>query len=176
MRLLRAVSLAAFVAATVLAASGPALAQRSGVYKNHYGIYTTPRRGAALPWQQPGAATAPTRPAADTSRSSSSSSRSRLPWLESVAAAPATGLVHVPTGLVPVPTGQTWSTYPYVYPYGWGSPVYVSPGWGGTPYGYAGGVRVTWGYGPRVGSGFIFSTRRGLAAYSSGRFGFSVRW
>ncbi|MBL7140067.1 MAG: hypothetical protein ISS74_04085 [Planctomycetes bacterium] len=178
MRVLRAVFIATAVAAIVIlaAASGPALAQRSGIYKNHYGVYTSPRQGSALPWQQPGVVTAQPRPATDTSRSSSSSSRSRLPWQPPATAAAPTGLVHVPTGLVPVPTGHTWSTYPYVYPYGWRWPVYVSPGWGGPMYGHVGGVRVAWGYGPQFGKGFIFSTRFGLAAYSSGRSGFSVRW
>jgi len=181
MRVLRAVVIAVAVAAVLLAAGAPVLAQRVGIYKNHYGIYTSRPRRTVLPWQQPGAVSAPAPPAARPARSRpATGSSSPLPWkrsTQSARPAAATGLVKVPTGLVPVPTGHAWSTFPYLYPYGARWPVYVSPRWSGTLYGHVGGVRVWWGCGRRFGGkGFIFSTRHGLAAYRSGRLGFSVRW
>jgi len=170
MRVLRAGAIAAALAAVLLATGNAVLARGMGIYKDHYGIYTTRPRRAVLPWHQPGTVPSPAEPAR---AARSMPSNSPLPWKGGTPRATSA----VVTGLVRVPTGQTWSTYPYLYPYGTRWPVYVSPTWSGALGGYARGVWGWWGYGTRFGGqGFVFSTRYGLAGYRHGRLGFSVRW
>jgi hypothetical protein len=164
----RTFTAAVAIAGVVLAAlAGPARAQRTwGVHKNHFGVYTTPRRGPVLPWHRPQAVSP--EGAAPRGRTS----RGFLPWQQPVAPNP------VPRVAVPHVAPYSWSTRSYVLDSGYGLWHHPWHGthWGGTGYGWRSGAGVAWTYGLRRKGSFIFSTRRGLAGFSIGRFGFSMAW
>jgi len=153
---------------------------RWGVHKDHYGVYTSPRKGNPLPWKQ-GAAVDRGEPVpAGRSRSGGF-----LPWQQPVApnpvprgAAPGEGIVYRAYPTASYTTGHSWSTGLYVLGAGYGGlyrPWYGGYG-GGYGASYRSGTRVGWTYGPRRGKSFIFSTRSGLLGFSTGRFGFTARW
>jgi len=178
----------AVVALAGVASAGPPL----GVYKEHYGVYATPPRGPVLPWavgKGPG-------PAAEaTGRRPAGAAGGRLPWRRPAVPVEVGGRVdqwfdpppggaeaQEPEPPVEAPAGAaravevrrpalvSWTTATYV----------LGPGWGwarsGAWPGRWRGTRVGWVWGPRVGRSFVFSTRAGLVAFSTGRFGFAVRW
>ena len=154
--------------ALLAAPAVPAWGQRTwGVHKGHFGVYATPRRGPVLPWHhpQPG-------PPADAAPPWGARPRGFLPWQQPVAPNP------VPRPAVPRGTFPSWSTRTYVLDAGYGLWHHPHHGthWGGREYGWRSGVGIAWTYGPRRGRSFIFSTRRGLAGFSIGRFGFSLVW
>jgi len=172
----------AAVVGVLVALEGAARAQRTwGVHKDHFGVYTSPRKGGnPLPWKQG-------QPADATQGVPSGRSRSGgfLPWQQPVApnpvprsAAPGEGVVYRTYPTAASARLRSWSTATYVLGAGYSGGHGPSCGgyWGGYGAGYRSGLGMRWTYGPHRGRSFIFSTRRGLLGLSTGRLGFHVRW